>query len=401
MNVVTVAGDIVSCAGLMALFLLLTEPRYPMRRTAAAMSAVFAATAAAYTAAVLAFGLTPGQASLICFSIPSLAACLAASKYRDGRFLFTFCTIDVLGFMLIAVSRVAAFATGGNSLVTLVVSVLLIVLLAALFLRIRGEYRRIMAELPTGWGMLAAVSVLFYAMLYLLVSYPDPLVGRVEYAPVVVFFCVTVLAVYVVIYQTIVRTVRLSESEQSELLLQTRLELQKSQLELQQVYYRMAYVDSLTGLANRAAFQKRCGEIEADLGRNRPVWCVSADLNNLKEVNDARGHEWGDRLLCETGELLTRLLGEAFEIFRMGGDEFMLLSCGTPPERVSALLENLYPAIGARNAERDLPVSLAAGWDSLREGEDELAPLFARADREMYRRKREMKGNAPCPADEI
>lgn len=100
-DALALAGDIVSCGGLMLLFLLLTDPRYPMRRTAALLSAVFAATAAAYIAAVLGLGLTPGQASLVCFSIPSLTACLLLSKYRDGRFLFTFCTIDVLGFMLI------------------------------------------------------------------------------------------------------------------------------------------------------------------------------------------------------------------------------------------------------------------------------------------------------------
>ena len=113
-DAMALAGDIVSCSGLMLLFLLLTEPRYPMRRTAALLSAVFAATAAAYIAAVLGLGLMPGQASLVCFSIPSLTACLLLSKYRDGRFLFTFCTIDVLGFMLIAVSRISAVLLGGD-----------------------------------------------------------------------------------------------------------------------------------------------------------------------------------------------------------------------------------------------------------------------------------------------
>ena len=400
-DAMALAGDIVSCSGLMLLFLLLTEPRYPMRRTAALLSAVFAATAAAYIAAVLGLGLMPGQASLVCFSIPSLTACLLISKTRDGRFLFPFCTNDVLRFMLIAVSRISAVLLGGDDWLRLLFRLALIGLLVALFLRIRGNYRRVMAEHSTGWGMLAAVSVLFYAMLYLLVTYPAPLIGRREYIPVVLFFCATVLATYVVIYQAIVRMVKLSESEQSELLLQTRLELQKSQLELQQVYYRMAYVDSLTGLANRASFERRRKEIEADLVHNRPVWCVSADLNNLKEVNDARGHEWGDRLLRETGQLLTRLLGEAFEIFRLGGDEFILLSCGTPSDKVSALLGKLYPAIEAHNAAGNLPVSLAVGWDSLREGEDDLAPLIARVDREMYRRKREMKKNASLPVDEI
>lgn len=59
-DALTVAGDI-SCAGLTLLFLLLKEPRHSLRYAAVLLSAVFAVTAATYTAADLAFGLMPGR----------------------------------------------------------------------------------------------------------------------------------------------------------------------------------------------------------------------------------------------------------------------------------------------------------------------------------------------------
>lgn len=91
------------------------------------------------------------------------------------------------------------------------------------------------------------------------------------------------------------------------------------------------------------------------------MWCVSADLNNFRAVNDARGYECGDRLLRVTEELLTRTLDGAFEIFRLGRDEFIMLSCGVSAEKAPALLETFYPAVEAHNAGSGLQAGITAG----------------------------------------
>ena len=88
----------------------------------------------------------------------------------------------------------------------------------------------------------------------------------------------------------------------------------------------MAYVDPLTGLANRHLFNQRLRELlgidGADAG---PVALLYLDLDDFKSVNDAHGHIFGDILLREMGARLRRESREADLVARLGGDEFAIL----------------------------------------------------------------------------
>lgn len=88
----------------------------------------------------------------------------------------------------------------------------------------------------------------------------------------------------------------------------------------------MAYHDSLTGLPNRKLFTDRLDIALAQAERDqRKTAVIMLDLDNLKEVNDALGHDAGDLLLKTAAERLSAAVRKSDTIARFGGDEFVLL----------------------------------------------------------------------------
>jgi len=87
----------------------------------------------------------------------------------------------------------------------------------------------------------------------------------------------------------------------------------------------LALRDPLTGLANRRLFNEL---VEAQLARmvrsGRPLAVAFLDLDGLKRVNDAYGHDAGDVVLCETARRLTSIVRDADVVARLGGDEFVI-----------------------------------------------------------------------------
>ncbi len=90
--------------------------------------------------------------------------------------------------------------------------------------------------------------------------------------------------------------------------------------------YRLAYFDALTGLPNRSLLRDRIDQALALARRNRQYGAVMfVDLDNFKQINDARGHSVGDLLLTEVAQRLQGLLRAEDTVARLGGDEFVLL----------------------------------------------------------------------------
>jgi diguanylate cyclase (GGDEF)-like protein len=155
---------------------------------------------------------------------------------------------------------------------------------------------------------------------------------------------------------------------------------------------RLAYKDDMTGLYNRTKGE----EILAMLKQEKaPYALVNMDLNFLKKVNDAYGHEAGDAYIKKFAQLL-RSTFVNMPICRMGGDEFLVIVTGvdavwaTVRDRLAALNE----AIAACNRETDgrflVDVSVGvARSDETRDGEPE--SVYRLADKRMYDMKRESK----------
>lgn len=103
--------------------------------------------------------------------------------------------------------------------------------------------------------------------------------------------------------------------------------------------------DALTGVLNRAAFQRRLDE----LGRTDRATILLFDLDEFKGINDQYGHEVGDTCLVTAAEILHRAFSSVGSCYRIGGDEFCVLAAGHHADRVeTAVAEMLHRVMDAR-----------------------------------------------------
>ncbi len=147
-----------------------------------------------------------------------------------------------------------------------------------------------------------------------------------------------------------------------------------------------AYVDVHTGLPNKS----RCEEILNDTEVIRKTTaCMMFDLNNLKIVNDTKGHSAGDRLIFEFAQLLRKVIPEDNFVGRYGGDEFMAVIYDTNKQEIEEILEKLCIETEQHNHNDNTnAISYAHGWALSNACENcTMQLLFDRADYCMYENK--------------
>ena len=112
---------------------------------------------------------------------------------------------------------------------------------------------------------------------------------------------------------------------------------------------RLSTTDHVTGLENRLAFDHRIQEMLSRPPRpDRQVCLLLLDLDRFKSVNDALGHQIGDRLLIEVARRLLAVVPPEAMTARMGGDEFVVVPpAGTPEREVRALAGTIVEALRA------------------------------------------------------
>lgn len=149
---------------------------------------------------------------------------------------------------------------------------------------------------------------------------------------------------------------------------------------------RMASIDDLTGLLNRAAIREKA---EARLGR-MPLAIHLIDLDHFKSVNDTLGHPAGDRLLKEVAKRLRTASAEDALIGRMGGDEFIIVQPiredWEPKGLGDAVLASLCVDIEVDGNLLDIGASI--GTAVTRRDGKEFDVLLAKADKALYEAKR-------------
>ncbi|MCK0197569.1 bifunctional diguanylate cyclase/phosphodiesterase [Ancylobacter sp. 6x-1] len=88
---------------------------------------------------------------------------------------------------------------------------------------------------------------------------------------------------------------------------------------------RLAYVDPLSGLPNRAGFVRRLTSRLPQVDEDHPLLVLFVDLDRFKDINDTLGHQLGDLLLAAVGHRLQEVAGPNGMAARFGGDEFVLM----------------------------------------------------------------------------
>ncbi|MDP2022274.1 MAG: EAL domain-containing protein [Hydrogenophaga sp.] len=160
--------------------------------------------------------------------------------------------------------------------------------------------------------------------------------------------------------------------------------------------YRLAYLDALTGLPNRLMLHDRMKQALASARRTGQMGAlIFLDLDNFKQINDARGHAIGDQLLIRIASHLNHIMRTDDTIARLGGDEFvMLVNDLGPDEETSALnvmmiarkvheaLETPYDIDGRRYA-----CTGSIGITIFPKANEDIDDLLREADTAMYRAK--------------
>ena len=136
------------------------------------------------------------------------------------------------------------------------------------------------------------------------------------------------------------------------------------------------YKDPLTGALNRASFY---ADLKQYAGQITAIYSI--DLNGLKQANDTKGHEAGDKLLKNAAMLLSDCLPPGCYLYRTGGDEFVILCISQSKHHMQKLTSNLFDC-------------QAGGCDfafGMHEFVTDSQTTFRLADDAMYANKRNMK----------
>lgn len=164
----------------------------------------------------------------------------------------------------------------------------------------------------------------------------------------------------------------------------------KNELMRAETYEKLAFTDGLTGLYNRLSFENDINEKTS----SGSTVCISIDINNLKIINDTHGHGAGDILIRAMGEILENAVGSRGKIYRIGGDEFIVIVKNTDDAEVREFLDKIQSCREEYNSQSEMPIEFAIGVSFARTDDNSYEKVVARADKEMYDNKREMKNTA-------
>ena len=150
-----------------------------------------------------------------------------------------------------------------------------------------------------------------------------------------------------------------------------------------------ANIDTLTGVKNRNAYriyEERLNE-QIEMNSAPDFALIILDVNDLKKVNDTKGHKAGDQYLRDACKVICTTFKRS-PVFRVGGDEFAVLSQGDDYNRIDELIEQMNSHNDDAIANGGIVIALGM---AKYEHESKVAPVYEKADRRMYENKGSLK----------
>lgn len=154
---------------------------------------------------------------------------------------------------------------------------------------------------------------------------------------------------------------------------------------------RLSTTDTLTGLANRLAFQARLrDEWERARRYTSPLSLLLIDIDGLKRINDERGHAAGDEVLRTTAHAINATMRVTDFGARWGGDEFAIVAPNSVRRSAQRLAQRLLGHVSRQARARDAAVTISVGVATLEPQSQPSATvewLLNAADAALYRAK--------------
>lgn len=146
----------------------------------------------------------------------------------------------------------------------------------------------------------------------------------------------------------------------------------------------LSYTDVLTGVKNRACFEVR--QIELSKEEYSPLGLIMGDANGLKLINDTFGHLQGDNLLIHIAAVLKEICADKGEVFRFGGDEFIILVPNTSIKECEDMILKINDKCKA-NTNEFYKISISLGSSVKNTDEKDTYELLQEAEDKVYRQK--------------
>lgn len=144
-------------------------------------------------------------------------------------------------------------------------------------------------------------------------------------------------------------------------------------------------IDALTGAWNRQQLESLgSARLSRAAARGLPLGLAVVDLDNFKQVNDTLGHQSGDEALRRAVAAMKASIRPGDEVFRYGGDEFVVLAQGLRPADAASYAERLRLAVAAEGEAMPVRLSVSIGMAVFPRDASSFAELMHEADRRLY-----------------
>lgn len=154
----------------------------------------------------------------------------------------------------------------------------------------------------------------------------------------------------------------------------------------------LAFTDQMTKLSNRTAFNQDFAILSA---LPEDIAIINLDLNNLKQINDTLGHNYGDKYIIGAATIISNTFATVGKCYRVGGDEFVVIIEHASEFDFPYYFNLMEWSVDSfNNRQNDIHIQIAYGFAIYDHSLDKnLDDTYSRADKNMYNNKKEKKRN--------
>lgn len=322
----------------------------------------------------------------VTLTIPSLIFFFFMSEKPDGRFFFTFCLADTIGFELVAITMLVDQLLGGDNVLMLFFSRLIIFPLLAwvIWKYFRRTYLELQKSVKHGWWLFAVVSVMYYILLGVVVSKFSAAMGLADFLVLLLIFIIMPLT-YMAMFGMLVGQKRLHDIEESKINADKLAEILNNELMAEKEYvfharklrhdlrHNLRVVLDYIDKGNFDGVKNYLAEYEQSIIDDGLVnFCENEVVNALFRIWHRRCREQGIAYSIkadlpaqlpysdvETGSLFGNLLENAYEA--ADGCEDAFVSVTAQRRKGNLYVEMTNSVSGEVAFEGDLPISTKSG----------------------------------------